>query len=184
MMLTLMHQDLGRFTQNPKARIRGGVTCRLSCRLRYVFIRLVLFSSKLIPLPVPYAPNSPHAASSFGQPKVIGPASTLRLVARDSSTVPLPESDGSAISKGQHWVDLTDQGTVVVIEQPQGQSCAAMGGIMALRMKTRGVKGCVVDGRVRDLDELKSCGLPVSSPRRSLPVTCMSTSIALFLRLL
>jgi regulator of RNase E activity RraA len=55
---------------------------------------------------------------------------------------------------------------------------------MALRMKTRGVKGCVVDGRVRDMEELKSCGLPVSIPRPSLFVSWMSTCIALFLRLL
>jgi regulator of RNase E activity RraA len=131
-------------------------------------------SAKLIPLLVPYAPNSPHAASSVGQPKVIGPASTLKLVARDSSTVPLPESERSTIPKGQHWVDLTNPGTVLVIEQPQGQSCAAIGGIMALRMKTKGLMGCVVDGRVRDLEELKSCGLPVSTPRCSLCVAWMS----------
>jgi regulator of RNase E activity RraA len=126
-------------------------------------VGLLLVSSKLMTLPVPYASTSPHAGSSSGQPKVIGPASTLKLVARDSSTIPLPESHPSAIPKGQHWVDLTDEGTVVVIEQPRGQSCAAMGGIMALRMKKRGVKGCVVDGRVRDLEELKNCGLPVST---------------------
>lgn len=97
------------------------------------------------------------------QPKVIGPASTLKLVARDSSTSSPPESDPRAIPRGQHWVDLTEKGTVVVIEQPEGQSCAAIGGIMALRMKIRGAKGCVVGGRVRDLEELDSCGLPVST---------------------
>lgn len=52
----------------------------------------------------------------------------------------------------------------MVIEQPEGQSCAAIGGIMALRMKTRGAMGCVVGGRVRDLEELNNCGLPVSTP--------------------
>lgn len=53
---------------------------------------------------------------------------------------------------------------MVVVEQPEGQSCAAIGGIMALRMKTRGAIGCVVGGRVRDLGELNNCGLPVSAP--------------------
>ncbi|ERF68425.1 hypothetical protein EPUS_03743 [Endocarpon pusillum Z07020] len=82
----------------------------------------------------------------------------------NSITSPLPESGPNAIPKGQHWVDLTDEGTVMVIEQPEGQSCAAIGGIMALRMKTRGAMGCVVGGRVRDLEELNNCGLPVSAP--------------------
>lgn len=42
-------------------------------------------------------------------------------------------------------------GSIVVISQPHGQSCAVVGGIMAVRMKTKGVKGVVVSGRVRDL---------------------------------
>lgn len=113
---------------------------------------------------VPYAPFPQHLGSFKGQPKVIGPASTLKLVAKNSITSPLPESSPNAIPKGQHWVDLTNEGTVMVIEQPEGQSCAAIGGIMALRMKTRGATGCVVGGRVRDLEELNNCGLPVSAP--------------------
>jgi hypothetical protein len=57
---------------------------------------------------------------------------------------------------------MTEEGTVLVIEQPEGQKCAAIGGIMALRMSVRGVAGCVVGGRVRDIDELEKSGLPVS----------------------
>lgn len=63
--------------------------------------------------------------------------------------------------KGSHWVDLTEPGTIVVIEQPEGQKCAAVGGIMAQRMKVRGAAGCVVGGRVRDFAELKNSGLTV-----------------------
>jgi len=124
----------------------------------------------LIAPPVPYAPISPYMGFSKEQPKVIGPASTLKLVAKDSGMSTLPESDPNAITKGQHWVDLTEEGTVVVIEQPEGQSCAAVGGIMALRMKARGAKGCVVGGRVRDLEELNNCGLPVSARTAFLPL--------------
>ena len=64
--------------------------------------------------------------------------------------------------KGSHWVDLTEPGSIIVIDQPKGQKCAAVGGIMAQRMKIRGVAGCVVGGRVRDLAELKESQLPVS----------------------
>lgn len=76
---------------------------------------------------------------------------------------PLAEGDAGAIPKGSHWVDMTEAGTIVVIEQPLGQTCAALGGIMATRMKVRGVEGCVVGGRVRDLSELANSGLPVST---------------------
>ena len=50
-----------------------------------------------------------------------------------------------------------------MIEQPEGQHCAVLGGIMAVRMKLLGVKGALVNGRVRDLSEIKECQLPVSS---------------------
>lgn len=57
---------------------------------------------------------------------------------------------------------MTEADTVMVIEQPEGQSCAAIGGIMANKMKVNGVLACVVAGRVRDIEELKASGLPVS----------------------
>ena len=57
---------------------------------------------------------------------------------------------------------MTEAGTIVVIEQPPGQKCAAVGGIMAQRMKVRQVAGCVVGGRVRDFAELRDSGLAVS----------------------
>jgi hypothetical protein len=116
-------------------------------------------------LAVPFAAKSPLHGSTEEQPKIIAPASTLRLVEKTSNVPPLPESDPSAVPKGKHWVDMVDEGTVVVIEQPPGQTCAALGGIMAARMKVRGVEGCVVGGRVRDLAELRKSALPVSSAR-------------------
>jgi regulator of RNase E activity RraA len=48
-----------------------------------------------------------------------------------------------------------------VLSQPPGQSCAVVGGIMAIRMAKIGVKAVVVDGRVRDLGALAGCGVPV-----------------------
>ncbi len=50
----------------------------------------------------------------------------------------------------------------MVMKQPEGQKCAILGGIMALRMKVLNAKGVVVNGRVRDLSELRETGLPVS----------------------
>ena len=73
-----------------------------------------------------------------------------------------PEEDPTSIPKGSHWVDLVEKDTILVIDQPLEMKCACLGGIMAARMKVRGVRGAVVSGRVRDLAELRECGLPVS----------------------
>lgn len=96
--------------------------------------------------------------------KIIGPACTVKMVSKHSKPESEPPAE-NAIPKGSHWVDLTEPGSVVVIEQPEGQSCAAVGGIMAQRMKVRGAAGCVVGGRVRDLAELRSSQLPVCEQR-------------------
>ncbi|EXJ70986.1 uncharacterized protein A1O5_05979 [Cladophialophora psammophila CBS 110553] len=92
--------------------------------------------------------------------KVVAPACTLKLVSKNATPDSTPPAE-NAIPKGSHWVDLTEPGTIVVIDQPQGQMCAAVGGIMAQRMKIRGVAGCIVGGRVRDVAELRDTQLPI-----------------------
>lgn len=42
-------------------------------------------------------------------------------------------------------------GTIALLQQPSGQVCAVCGDILATRLKVRGIKGVVADGRVRDL---------------------------------
>ena len=99
---------------------------------------------------------NPNAANRV----TILPASTVQFVPRDATDLSsYPEPN---IPNGQHWVDLTKPDTIVVISQPKGQKCAVLGGIMALRIKVIGAKGVVAYGRVRDLDELRETGLPVS----------------------
>lgn len=107
-------------------------------------------------------PIPPSQASDNSERKVIAPASTLKLVSKHSAPESAaPPSAEHVVPKGSHWVDLTELGTIVVIDQPADQKCAAVGGIMAQRMKIRGVAGCVVGGRVRDMAELKDSQLPV-----------------------
>lgn len=48
-----------------------------------------------------------------------------------------------------------------MVEQPEGQFCAVVGGIMAVRMNALGVKGVLVNGRIRDVEEMRGCGIPV-----------------------
>lgn len=93
---------------------------------------------------------------------MIAPASTLKLVDKSEKLDPPVNEQLHGFPQGGHWADLTDADTMLVIEQPLHQTCAAVGGIMASRMKIRGLLGCVVSGRVRDLGELRKSGLPVS----------------------
>ncbi|KKZ62523.1 hypothetical protein EMCG_03069 [[Emmonsia] crescens] len=107
-------------------------------------------------------PFSPSRINLENQPKIIAPASTFKFIPKDDH---VPEdtspSKDHRIPPGNHWVDCAQPGTVVFIEQPAGQFCANVGGIMAARMKVLGVKGVVVDGRVRDLAELRSAQLQI-----------------------
>lgn len=57
----------------------------------------------------------------------------------------------------------TEAGQAVVMSAPVEAACAVLGGIMALRMSVRGASGIIVDGRVRDLAELRKLDIPVWS---------------------
>ncbi|KAE8350661.1 ribonuclease E inhibitor RraA/Dimethylmenaquinone methyltransferase [Aspergillus coremiiformis] len=110
---------------------------------------------------VDLVPFSPTIARSANLSKIIAPASTFKFIPK-SDPIPIGDSGEShGFPAGTHWVDFAEPGTVAVIEQPAGQHCAVLGGIMAVRMKYLGVKGVVVNGRVRDLGEISECQLPV-----------------------
>ena len=92
---------------------------------------------------------------------MIGPAFTVLFRAKDDT------NDEDAIEcnipPNLQWSDLAERETVVVVAQPAGQQCAAVGGIHALRLNVLGVSGLLVGGRVRDLEEMDKLGLPVGS---------------------
>ncbi|KAK2805292.1 hypothetical protein FQN50_006192 [Emmonsiellopsis sp. PD_5] len=108
------------------------------------------------------APIPPSRTNLEAQPKIIAPVSTFKFIPKSGNVPedPSPSKDHS-IPSGTHWVDWAQPDTVVFIEQPAGQYCATLGGIMATRMKVLGVKGVLVSGRVRDLAELRRTGLQV-----------------------
>jgi len=120
----------------------------------------------LLPLQVPVAPHGAASPRLTTQARTIGPASTVLFVPKDAT----PDSDPqhfrghrtSNIPPDAHYVDLTRPDTIVVMSQPLQQRCAVLGGIMALRMKTRGALGVVAGGRVRDLAELRGLEFPVN----------------------
>ena len=118
----------------------------------------------LLALKVPNAGYLPdlHVIAAGKRPNgniTIAPASTVLMVPKSGGDLlGLPEPN---ISAEHHYVDLTQPDTIVVMQQPEGQKCAVLGGIMALRMSVLEAKGVIVSGRVRDVEELKESGLLV-----------------------
>ncbi|KAF3048500.1 hypothetical protein E8E11_002272 [Didymella keratinophila] len=112
----------------------------------------------------------PHTAS-IPKPelkKVLAPASTYLMAPKATKSFPSPttlpaNTPTSNLPDSRPYADYAESGTIVVISQPPGQSCAVVGGIMAARMKHLGVHGLVVDGRVRDLVALNETQLPIWS---------------------
>jgi regulator of RNase E activity RraA len=90
----------------------------------------------------------------------VRPASTVLFIAKNDDGSGHPSGN---IPKEKHWVDLTvtQPGTFIIMSQPEGQKNAVLGGIMALRMQKLLAQGVVVNGRIRDIEELKASGLMV-----------------------
>ncbi|BGP54097.1 hypothetical protein JCM8202_003096 [Rhodotorula sphaerocarpa] len=62
----------------------------------------------------------------------------------------------------QHFVDLAEPGTIVVVTTPPYVKNASLGGLLATALHRKGVKGFVTSGRCRDLAELRDLkGFPV-----------------------
>uniref|UniRef100_A0A8H7NFA8 4-hydroxy-4-methyl-2-oxoglutarate aldolase n=1 Tax=Bionectria ochroleuca TaxID=29856 RepID=A0A8H7NFA8_BIOOC len=101
-------------------------------------------------------PSSPPAVVT------VAPVSTVLFAPKSATPAARPSNlPDPNIPKDVHWADLTQPDTLVVLQQPPSQANAICGGIMALRIKVLRAKGIVVAGRIRDLTELQSTGLPV-----------------------
>lgn len=107
-----------------------------------------------------------NSSSNSSGTITIAAASTVVFASKNGhDAAGLPDAN---IPPETHWVDLSEPGTIIVMAQPEGQKCAVLGGIMALRMQVLDAKGIVVHGRVRDIDELNETGLPVSASQLNL----------------
>ncbi|TVY15398.1 4-hydroxy-4-methyl-2-oxoglutarate aldolase [Lachnellula arida] len=152
----------------PFSTMATSVTTHISTLKQYTACDI---ADALLKLSIPNAGYLPdltlRTSTSTSHTPLIAPASTVLFASKSKpeANVKFPESN---IPKGQHYVDLTEKGTIVVTQQPEGQQCAVLGGIMALRMRMRGAVGVVVLGRVRDLVELESTGLPIWSKGTSI----------------
>ncbi|KAH7131143.1 ribonuclease E inhibitor RraA/Dimethylmenaquinone methyltransferase [Dactylonectria macrodidyma] len=93
-------------------------------------------------------------AHSAGQPRIMGPAVTVKMVEMSNVEAPKPAA---------HFADCNETGKIMYIQQPKGLYAACWGGLMSTRAQHLGAKGVIVDGRVRDLNEHREMGFPVFS---------------------
>lgn len=94
-----------------------------------------------------------------GQPRLIGPAFTLRFVpAREDLAT--PESWSSPIST-RAAIEAMPEGCITVVDAMGVTDAGIFGDILCARMAKRGVAGLVTDGVVRDLSGVLGTGLPV-----------------------
>ncbi|MCJ1320780.1 hypothetical protein MMC15_006121 [Xylographa vitiligo] len=95
--------------------------------------------------------------------KIIAPAFTVQFQPKApiNGSDSLPKAASSNISPGSQWSDLVQSNTMVVIQQPNGQKCAVVGGIHALNIDRKGAKGILVSGRIRDIEELRKLRCPI-----------------------
>jgi regulator of RNase E activity RraA len=79
---------------------------------------------------------------------------------------PAPPEKATPALSAKHTVEIIDNakpGEVAVIVIEDGLDVAGIGGLMATTAKARNLAGVVVDGGVRDIDEIRALGLPVYS---------------------
>ncbi len=92
--------------------------------------------------------------------------STRRRIAGTIQTVKLhgmAPVGGSKRHLGTAAIEAADNLTVIVVEQRTGIDCAGWGGVLANAAKVKGVRGVIMEGPARDIDEYEEIGFPVFS---------------------
>ena len=92
--------------------------------------------------------------------------STKKRIAGTVQTVKLHAMEPTGGSKrhlGTAAIEASDNLTVIVVEQRTGIDCAGWGGVLASAAKVKGVRGVILEGPARDVDEYEDIGFPVFS---------------------
>jgi regulator of RNase E activity RraA len=107
--------------------------------------------------------NLSVAASSLrprhsGEATVVGQAVTLRYLPERTSSLA-----GTLPSRLGHGAAVTSAaaGDVLVVDACGIRDASCFGGLAAHTAKAAGIAGALIDGAVRDLDEIETTGLPV-----------------------
>jgi len=92
--------------------------------------------------------------------------STRQRIAGVVQTVKLHDQSPAGGSKrhlGTAAIESADNHTIIVVEQRTGIDCAGWGGVLANAAKVKGVRGVIMEGPARDIDEYEEIGFPVFS---------------------
>ena len=92
--------------------------------------------------------------------------STRKRIAGIVQTVKLHSqapAGGSKRHLGTAAIEAADAMTVIVVEQRTGIDCAGWGGVLANAAHKKGVRGVIMEGPARDVDEYEEIGFPVFS---------------------
>lgn len=115
--------------------------------------------------------------------------------ARTALIKPAPPDKALPALAVKHSVEMIEDakpGEVGVIVMEDGLNVAAIGGLMATAAVSRGMAGMILDGGVRDLEEIRALGLPVfarsvtpatavgryASVAKDIPVECAGVTIS------
>jgi Demethylmenaquinone methyltransferase len=104
--------------------------------------------------------------------KIVGPASTAvlrRVLKADARVYP---------NRALEILDEAPAGSVIVYVLEDGLNIAGMGNLMATTAKVRGLAGAVIDGGVRDIEEITEIGFPVYS-RSVTPATSVGRLVSI-----
>lgn len=91
---------------------------------------------------------SPDVRPMIRRPRLFGPAYTVRTLGCESAAV-------------LHGIEQAPQGSVLVVDTGGSGASAIWGGSSTLAAVTRGLKGLVTNGLIRDLDEIEDLNFPV-----------------------
>lgn len=103
--------------------------------------------------------------------KIVGPASTAvlrRVLKTDARTYP---------NQALQILDEAPSGNILVYVLEDGLNIAGIGNLMATTAKVRGLAGAVIDGGVRDVEEITQIGFPVYS-RSITPATSVGRLVS------
>ena len=104
---------------------------------------------------------------------------------------PEESTPATAVKHPIEMIDEAKPGEVGVIVFEDGLEIAAIGGLMATAAKARGMAGMVLDGAIRDIEEVRRLGLPVfaraaspanavtrfKSVAKNIPVECAGVTV-------
>jgi len=95
---------------------------------------------------------------------------TGRVITVELGPVSSPAAGGGGRHLGTAAIDAARPGDVIVVAAGGRVDAAGWGGVLSLAATMRGVRGVIVDGACRDVDEGTALGLPVFA-RAAIPAT-------------